>query len=236
MSTPLSQLQDLLNTRPHKNMSDMVYEKISQLIQSGEFPEGYVFPNEAVLCEQLSIGRSTIREAYKALELAGYVTRTKRGTMVNSTSTILEATPLKAFVCNADEESFLEFRLMLEGQTAALAAERATPDEIQELRKLHTELVEIRFSRDYEQVAPLDRKFHNSIAAYTHNPLMIASMTAIAETCEMQTKEAFSDNDSVLDSLDHLISMHQGILDAIRNQSPSEAMTSMLNHIAGIGG
>ena len=63
-------------------MSDMVYEKISMLIQNGDIPEGYVFPNEAVLCEQLAIGRSTIREAYKALELSGYVTRTKRGTIV----------------------------------------------------------------------------------------------------------------------------------------------------------
>lgn len=87
-------------------MSDMVYEKISLLIQNGDIPEGYVFPNEAVLCEQLAIGRSTIREAYKALELSGYVTRTKRGTVVNSYSTILEATPLKAVVRNSDGEFF----------------------------------------------------------------------------------------------------------------------------------
>lgn len=79
MSNPLNQLQSLLSVRSQKNMSDMVYEKISMLIQNGDIPEGYVFPNEAVLCEQLAIGRSTIREAYKALELSGYVTRTKRG-------------------------------------------------------------------------------------------------------------------------------------------------------------
>lgn len=86
MSNPIHQLQDLLNVRPQKNMSDMIYEKISQLIQTGEIPEGYIFPNESVLCEQLSIGRSTIREAYKGLELSGYVTRSKRGTIVNSYS------------------------------------------------------------------------------------------------------------------------------------------------------
>ena len=55
MPTPIHQLQSLINTHPKKNMSDMIYEKISQLIQSGEFPEGYIFPNEAVLCEQLSV-------------------------------------------------------------------------------------------------------------------------------------------------------------------------------------
>lgn len=97
MATPIHQLQHLLDTRPQKNMSDMIYEKISQLIQSGEFPEGYVFPNESALCEMLSVGRSTIREAYKALELSGFVTRTKRGT------TVIHATdPLNRRRNNAD--------------------------------------------------------------------------------------------------------------------------------------
>lgn len=215
-------------------MSDMVYEKISMLIQNGDIPEGYVFPNEAVLCEQLAIGRSTIREAYKALELSGYVTRTKRGTIVNSYSTILEATPLKAVIRGASGEDFLEFRLMLEGQTAALAAERATPDEVRQLRKIHDELVEARLNGNYDRIALLDRNFHEAIAAYTHNPLMITCMAAIAEACETQTREDFSNLSSLVDTLDQMASMHHAILDSIRNQSPGEAMTNMLNHIAGV--
>ena len=58
-----------LNIRPMKNMSDYLYQKISGMIMNGTLPEGYVFPNEAQLCEQLGVGRSTLREAYKALEL-----------------------------------------------------------------------------------------------------------------------------------------------------------------------
>ena len=84
-----------LNVQPAQNMSDRLFNRISQMIMSGKLPEGYVFPNEAVLCEQLHVGRSTIREAYKALELSGYVTRSKRGTFVNSKLDILSATPMK---------------------------------------------------------------------------------------------------------------------------------------------
>lgn len=123
---------------------------------------------------------------------------------------------------------------MLEGQTAALAAERATPDEVRQLRKIHEELVEARLNGYYDQVASLDRNFHVAIAAYTHNPLMITSMAAIAEACETQTREDFSKISAITDTLDHMISMHHAILDAIRNQSPGEAMTNMLNHIAGV--
>lgn len=234
MPTPIHQLQTLLNTQPKKNMSDMIYEKISQLIQSGEFPEGYVFPNEAVLCEQLSVGRSTIREAYKALELSGYVTRTKRGTVVNSYSTILEATPLKAVIHGASPQNLLEFRLMLEGQTAALAAERASLDDIRQLQRIQDELTSARENGNYDQIPSLDRNFHESIAAYTKNPLMITAMAAIAEDCETETRESFSKVSSLMQTLEQMILMHQAILNAIRNQSPGEAMTYMLNHIAGI--
>lgn len=234
MPNPIHELQDLLNIRPQKNMSDMIYEKISQLIQSGELPEGYTFPNEAALCSQLSVGRSTIREAYKGLELSGYVTRTKRGTVVNSYSSILEATPLKSVIHGASQENFLEFRLMLEGQTAALAAERATPEECDQLQLLQNQLTAARQDNHYEQIASLDRSFHEAVAAYSHNPLMITAMAAIAEACEIETQESLSRISALSETLDQMILMHQNILNAIRNQSPGEAMTDMLNHIAGL--
>lgn len=234
MATPIHQLQHLLDTRPQKNMSDMIYEKISQLIQSGEFPEGYVFPNESALCEMLSVGRSTIREAYKALELSGFVTRTKRGTTVNSYSAILEATPLKAVIHGASRQDFLEYRLMLEGQAAALAAERAKPEEVAQLQQLQNDMYHAYQHGDYDRIAALDRNFHETIAALSHNPLMITSMAAIAEACETETRESFSNISALSGTVDQMLSMHQEILTSIRNRCPGEAMTDMLNHIAGI--
>ena len=179
MSNPGNPFQSLLNIRPQKNMSDIIYEKISHLIQSGELPEGYTFPSETILCEQLSIGRSTIREAYKALELSGYVTRTKRGTTVNNYSAILEATPLKAVIHGASHEDFLEFRLMLEGQAAALAAERIKPEEANRLQQIQDDLAYARHNGNYDLIPSLDRNFHETIAACTRNPLMITSMAAM---------------------------------------------------------
>lgn len=88
MMTNEINLQQLMGFETQKNVSDRLYQKISELIMSGELQEGYTFPNETVLCEQLSVGRSSLREAYKALELSGYVTRTKKGTVVNSRTSI----------------------------------------------------------------------------------------------------------------------------------------------------
>ena len=123
---------------------------------------------------------------------------------------------------------------MLEGQNAALAAERAAPEEYKQLQLIQEQLINAQQENNYEQIAILDRSFHEAIAAYTHNPLMITAMAAIAETCEIQTREALSKISVLSETIEKIVSMHQAILDAIRNQSPAEAMTDMLNHIADI--
>jgi len=55
------------------NAADLLAEKIRSHIISGEIPAGYIFPNETVFCEQLGVSRSTLREAYKALESTGFI-------------------------------------------------------------------------------------------------------------------------------------------------------------------
>lgn len=233
MAVNTSNLNLLLNLSPQQNMSDKIFTRISELIRSGELPEGYVFPNETILCEQLGIGRSTIREAYKALELAGYVTRSKRGTIVNSSQTILGATPLKSVVSQSSSQDFLEFRLMLEGETASLAAARASSDEVQKLQEILTNLEEADNAKDYSRMNDLDRDFHESIATATHNPMMITSMAAVSEIWSTETKRNFynaaAHNPAVFARMH---TQHQEILDAIRNQDSAKASQLMKAHIA----
>ena len=136
MKTNEKDLQILMGFESQKNVSDRLFQKISELIMSGELEEGYTFPNETVLCEQLNVGRTSLREAYKALELSGYVTRTKKGTVVNSRMSILNATPLRTVFHGADHEDFTRFRLIIEPQCAALAAANAGLKDVEKLDDL----------------------------------------------------------------------------------------------------
>ena len=43
------------------------------MITNGQLPAGYMMPNENVVSEQLGIGRSTLREAYTALAVFGFI-------------------------------------------------------------------------------------------------------------------------------------------------------------------
>ena len=66
MQQSVNKLGELLDLPPQTSMTDLIFKRISNLILEGKLSEGYVFPNETVMCEELGVGRSTLREAYKA--------------------------------------------------------------------------------------------------------------------------------------------------------------------------
>ncbi|MDD3221873.1 MAG: FadR family transcriptional regulator [Clostridia bacterium] len=235
MTPPDKDLQKLLNISPQKSMSDKIFLQISQLIRNGDLPEGYIFPNETLMCTQLSVGRSTIREAYKALELSGYVTRTKRGTVVNSSSDILKATPLRTVVRTSGFDELLEFRKMLESQTAALAAERATPEDIQRIKKTLNDLILAKNKGDTLSMAILDITFHEEIARCSYNALMISAMAAITEAWKMDAKQSFFEDASINPVIfNDMLTLHQEISKAIEDHNPEKASQLMVEHIANV--
>ena len=230
-----NRLFQMLDMPQQKNMSDRLFAQISGLIQDGSLPAGYVFPNETVLCQQLNIGRSSIREAYKALELAGYIKRSKRGTVVNDATAILEATPLKNVALHTSSEDFLEFRLMLEEQTAQSAAEKATKKDIDRLNEVMERLVSAREGRDVEELAALDIQFHEGIAAASHNEMIVASMAAVAAAWRLEIEGNFQrslERDS--DILSRMTEQHRQILEAINTRNPELARERMKFHIEDI--
>ena len=224
-------LRELMGFSSQANVSDRLYQKISGLIMSGELEEGYAFPNEAVLCEQLQVGRTTLREAYKALELSGYVSRSKRGTVVNSRSSIINATPLKTLFHAAGHEDFTQFRLMVESQSAKLAAMNAGLSDVELLDQLTAQSREALGAKNYEELMKLDERFHTSIASMSGNKLVAAVVTVMAEEWRAGIQRNFDaairGNQKVFDTM---IEQHAAIVDAIRRRDVSAAQL-MEQHI-----
>jgi len=64
------------------SITDQVVKRIEELIRSGEFAVGDKLPTEMELREQLGVGRSTIREAFRVLQAIGLIElRPGRGPM-----------------------------------------------------------------------------------------------------------------------------------------------------------
>ena len=66
-----------------QNISQKLFQRLKELIMDGKLPPGYMMPNENVVSELLGVGRSTLREAYTALAVFGFIRRSKAGTFVN---------------------------------------------------------------------------------------------------------------------------------------------------------
>lgn len=225
-------LSKLIGLDAPKNVSDRLYQRISGLILSGELEEGYVFPNEPTLCEQLNVGRTSLREAYKALELAGYVTRSKRGTSVNSQQTILAATPLKTAFSNASARDFGEFRLMLEGESACLAARRAGLDDADALSALVDQMEGAYAAESFDELRELDSRFHREIARLSENSLIQATVTVATEALESSARQNFlsaAENNRAI--FDRMIEQHREVVAAIRERNCERARTAMRSHI-----
>lgn len=232
MATSAFNFGDHLNVAPTQSMSDKIYNELSELIQNGTLPEGYVFPNESVLCEQLRVGRTSLREAYKALELFGYVTRTKRGTTVNSKTAIISATPLKVSMEQSSAKDFAEFRMMMERESVRLAAVRAKKNDIAELERLCNEIEKLIPQGYQERLVQLDRDFHRALAISSYNKLLISTMVAMGELWTQETKMNFFalTHDSAT-ALSFMCPQHRNIVNALKAKDPEAAMEAMGQHI-----
>src|SRR5579863_5966965 len=108
--------------------ADICREMVSHLIR-GHWSPGEKIPPERELCLKLGVGRASLREALKALEIMGMIeTRLGDGTYVCKRTEFFSRPLLWAIAgsSEADARELIEARTLIEVELAGLAAERAT--------------------------------------------------------------------------------------------------------------
>ena len=213
------------------NISQNLFQRFKELITNGQLPAGYMMPNENVVSEQLGIGRSTLREAYTALAVFGFIRSSTAGTFVNEIDNIVNIAPFSITVENSDLNDLLEFRYMLEGETASYAAKRATKDDIAQLEYYYEKMKE--FRHDVNQFVDYDSMFHMQVAVATHNKLLMSTMLASKDSFEngirLAMRESLTQNPRVIDVT---IELHGKIIEAIKGGDYQTAYTAMREHIS----
>ena len=213
------------------HISEALFRRFKELITQGKLPAGYMMPNENVVSTYLGVGRSTLREAYTALSVFGFIRRSKAGTFINEIDNIVNIAPFSITVENSDLNDLLEFRYMLEGETASYAAKRATPEDIAQLTYSYEKMVQYR--DDVNLFVDYDSMFHMQVSAATHNKLLISTMIAAKESFEkgirLAMRESLNQNPRVIDVT---IELHGKILEAIRNGDYQTAYSVMREHIS----
>lgn len=214
----------------NKKVYEFVIEQIQEMLLDGRLKKGDRLPSERELTEQLSVSRTSIREAMRALEILGLVeSRQGEGNFISGDldDNIFQPLSLLFMLNQGRFENVLELREVLELECVSLAVERATAEDISELKTLVHALKE---SSDEKEAARLDKEFHYKIAEMTGNSLMLSLFKAISTLMEAFIKNARELIHSDELNRDILNVIHQSVCDGIEEHNRGKAMGAMERH------
>lgn len=222
---------DYLKVDECKNISDSLFKKFRDLIVMGKLPAGMILPNENTMSEMLGIGRSSLREAYTALALSGFIVRSKSGTYINKAEDMINTAPFNMIVDGAKSSDILEFRFMLEAENASYAAKRATEEDIKKINESYENMIGNK--SDIERFSYYDVEFHMNVAKAAHNELLYNIMKASYGTIRRGVKQAGINAYSMKwGFMDVVIKVHGDLLNAIKERDYAQAYTIMKDHIS----
>ena len=149
-----------------RSATESVREQIQSLIESGTFKLGEKLPPEIDLARRFSVSRPVVREALGSLRAVGLIfSRKGRGSFVARTA------PLPILLQDRYSLGELhEARLYLETESAAVAAQRRTTEDIEKL-KATVEAQEA--CTDTEEWIQLDAAFHRILGEASRNRVSV---------------------------------------------------------------
>lgn len=209
-----------------KLLPEKVAEQIIQLIKERELKAGEKLPNEFDMAQQLNVGRGTIREAVKILVSKNIVEIQRgRGTFVCEHPGVVDDPLGFAFVADQDKLALdlCEVRMMIEPEIAAMAALRATDEEIAGIEQAAVEVEEL--CKQGLQHMEKDIEFHVLIAKSTDNQVVPNIIPVI------QSAIALFINVTDFSLTERTVITHRMILDAIKKRDPEKAREAMMIHL-----
>ncbi|MGE4557395.1 MAG: FadR/GntR family transcriptional regulator [Desulfovibrionaceae bacterium] len=215
-----------------KRLSDQVIEELIARITSGELQAGDKLPPEPQLMEQFGVGRSSIREAIGALELLGLLSvRPGQGTRITDATDTPRSIGLSLITMGREKiRELVEARTELEQIIARFAAERATEDDIAEIKKQHKKLIQAQ--KNGAKLITADMEFHTAVASACHNTVFIRFFSELHQPIRhwMQQKAKYDWG------FDRVVEEHEAILHAIEAHDADAAQAAMQQHIEAAGG
>jgi GntR family transcriptional regulator, transcriptional repressor for pyruvate dehydrogenase complex len=208
---------------------ERVVEQVEMAILGGKARPGEHLPSERELMAQFAVSRSTVREALRVLESHGLV-QSRPGDPNGPTVLPISSVPLhKSMTRLASTQSLtlvelLQFRILLEGASAFLAAEQRTNEQ---LAKMESALEAMRDSADQTLFSQADLAFHEAMAEASQNTLVkICAQVVRGVTLDLITGKV-ARSEAPDDLMQSWIQRHTSVLDAIREKDGLTAASLM---------
>jgi GntR family transcriptional regulator, transcriptional repressor for pyruvate dehydrogenase complex len=209
------------------NVSEQVYNQLKKMIIEGEWKPGDKLPSENELAASFGVSRMTVRQSLQKLIALGLI-ETKLGD--GSYVRVLDAgDSLNALMpaMYLNKNSFLdviEFREMIETESAGMAALRATGDQIAELKKIYKRMLSNK--KSIKKFALDDLAFHCKIGEMTGNELIIKTYSLLDDILEAAMYDGISKMGT-----DFAEQYHQLLIESIEEHDEIKARDYMKKHL-----
>ena len=196
------------------SVTDRAVASIQELIRSGTLPPGSRLPPENEFAAQLGIGRSSIREAVKALELIRVLdVRHGDGTYVTSLEPHLLLKGVGLAIELVQDDSVLEVvevRRLFEPVATGLAADRIDSITLDRLAG-NVEGME-QAGDDQEQLIHHDHAFHSAVFAATGNRTLMSILDGLSSrTLRARTWRGIIEGDASQQTIREHRAIHQAL-------------------------
>ncbi|WP_299908621.1 FCD domain-containing protein [uncultured Paracoccus sp.] len=214
--------------------AEAVAQHIEALILEGSLkPDARLLP-ERELAERLEVSRSTLRDGLKILEARGLLVSGGRGAQVAALGAEAITDPLIALLARHSEgaDDYLEFRGIIEGAAAGLAAERATPVERERLRDLMARMARAHEAEDPTAEGEADAELHLMIYEASHNLTLLQIMQALSGVVRADVLQNRARLFAIPAMRDVLYAQHCRIGEAVLAGDAAAASAAALEHLA----
>jgi GntR family transcriptional regulator, hexuronate regulon transcriptional repressor len=206
---------------------DVARKLVAELV-AGTWPVGSRLPAERELAAKYEVSRPTAREAVIALEVKGFVeVRTGSGIYVlrHPGDEDVAGHVMTAF-------ELTESRLLIEGETAALAATQITDDQLAEIEALIDEIA--RENQNPKGSERADRQFHLTVAQAARNSGLLGAVTTLWDLRESSAEAALLHAKARTANIKPVVEEHTAILDALKARDPEAARAAMRAHLLAV--
>lgn len=212
-----------------------VVDQIQETILSGRLKPGDSLPAERELKEMLQVSRGTLREALRVLEQKGLITiklGVGGGAIVKDPSfdQVGESLAMLIRMQRVSLDHLAEFRKGVEGDIAALAAQRATPGDLDQLFELLGQAeANVRVGGAASAAfIRVDKQIHLALARMTGNPVFVSLHHTVHDNIDQYYETYLTMDDREL--LENFTDL-QDIITAIKDRRVEDARALARRHV-----
>jgi len=226
----------MLKPVENKRAYEDIVQQIRTLIEAGKLKRKDHLPSERDLSETFRVSRTTVREAIRTLESMKLLqSRQGDGTYVLASSEESLIHPLAVALFNEKDDirDIFYIRKIIEPHVAELAAENATPQDIEEMERILQQQEES--IGHGENIIETDSAFHKLMVKATTNRVMERLIVVLIDLLK-QSREKYLTEDENDERAKRSLEGHRRVLSAVKKGDGDAARKSMLQHLEDIEG